>query len=186
MNDTQIIELYFSRSESAIEETARKYGGFLRQVAYNILQCREDSEEVAEDTYLRAWNSIPPTRPEILKHFLSRIARNLALDRWKYHQAQRRGGEMALLLSELEDCIGDDGASVDKALEVKELGRVLKRFLHSLDSEDKAIFLARYYYGTGMAELARHCSLPERKLKYRLSCLRRGLRAELEKEGIYE
>ena len=91
MDDTQIIGLYFSRSESAIAETAKKYGAYLNQVAYNILRCREDTEEIVEDTYLAAWNAIPPTKPNVLKHFLSRITRNLAFTRLDYNTAGQIG-----------------------------------------------------------------------------------------------
>ena len=107
MDDTKIIDLYFCRNESAITETARKYGGYLNQIAYNILRCREDTEEIVEDTYLAAWNSIPPTKPLVLKHFLSRITRNLSFTRLDYLTAGKRGYHMTTLLSELDECIPD-------------------------------------------------------------------------------
>ena len=112
MEDTQIIALYLSRQEAAIGETAKKYGGYINQIAYNILRCREDTEEIAADTYLAVWNAIPPEIPRVLKHFLSRIARNLAFDRLDYITAKRRDVHMITLLSELDACLPDPHADV--------------------------------------------------------------------------
>lgn len=184
MDDTQIIQLYFDRSEAAIVCTANKYGAYLNQVAFNILRCREDTEEVVDDTYLAAWNAIPPTVPAVLKHFLSRITRNLALDRLDYLTARCRSSHLNILLSELEDCLPDRRGSAEDMLEAKQLGQSLNRFLESLDHSDCRIFLNRYYYGLSIAEVSRKCGIPERKVKYRLSCLRKQLRTHLNKEGI--
>lgn len=184
MDDTQIIDLYFSRSEGAIAETAKKYGSYLNQIAYNILRCREDTEEVVEDTYFAAWNAIPPTRPEVLKHFLSRITRNLSFDRLDYLTAKRRSGHMAILLSELEECIPDHRGDVEALWEAKQIGASLNRFLEKLDRTDCRIFLCRYYYSMTLTEIAEKYQLPQRNVKYRLSCLRKKLRKQLDKEGI--
>ena len=113
MTDTEILGLYMARSESAISETARQYGAYCTAIAMNILRNREDSEECVNDTYLNAWNAIPPQQPDVLSSFLGRITRNLSLDRYKSRKAAKRAGdETALLLSELEDCI-PSGSSVD-------------------------------------------------------------------------
>ena len=103
MEDGQIIELYWSRDQRAIRETDGKYGKLLHSVAWNLLQSREDSEECVNDTYLRAWNAIPPARPGAFRAWLARITRNLSLDLWKRRGAERRGGGAELLLGELED-----------------------------------------------------------------------------------
>ena len=184
MDDTQIITLYFQRSESAIAETARKFGAYLNQVAYNILRCQEDTEEIVSDTYIAAWNSIPPTVPASLKHYLSRITRNLSFDRIDYLTARRRNTHMNILLSELEDCLPDPQSSPEQQWEAREIGQSLNRFLGSLTPEDCQIFLARYFYGQTIREISEICSISESKLKYRLACLRRKLRTQLEKEGI--
>lgn len=184
MEDTQIIQLYFARSESAIENTAEKYGPYLNQVAFNILRCAEDTEEVVEDTYMAAWNTIPPTVPTVLKHFLSRITRNLAFSRLDYLTAKRRSTHLDILLSELDDCLPDRRGSAEDMWEARQLGLSLNRFLETLDRTDCRIFLNRYYYGLTIAEIANKYGLSERKVKYRLSCLRKDLRTQLTREGI--
>lgn len=184
MDDTQIIDLYFSRCESAIEETARKYGCYLNQIAYNILRCREDTEEIVEDTYLAAWNAIPPARPQVLKHFLSRITRNLSFTRLDYLTAGKRDRHMVTLLSELDDCIPDRRGGVEEAWEAKQLGQSLNRFLETLERTDCRIFLCRYYYNLSIPEIGEKYDLTERRVKYRLSVLRKQLRRHLNKEGV--
>lgn len=184
MDDTQIIELYFSRSESAIEKTAEKYGPYLNQVAYNILRCPEDTEEIVEDTYFAAWNKIPPERPMVMKHFLSRITRNLSFDRLDYITAKKRDPHMITLLSELDACIPDQKNDVEAIFDAKLIGEALNQFLSQLDRMDCAIFLCRYYYSMSISQINVKYALSERNIKYRLSNLRRQLRKFLEKEGI--
>lgn len=184
MDDTQIIDLYFSRSEAAIAETAVKYGPYLNQIAYNILRSREDTEEIVEDTYFAAWNAIPPTRPDALKHFLSRITRNLSFSRLDYLTAKRRNGHMEVLLSELEECIPDHRDNWETVWESKQIGASLNRFLDKTDRTDCKIFLCRYYYSMTIAQIAGKYDMPQRKVKYRLSILRKQLRKHLDKEGI--
>lgn len=184
MDDTKIIKLYFQRSEAAIEETARKFGAYLNQVAYRILRCREDTEEIVSDTYIAAWNSIPPTVPSSLKHYLSRITRNLSFDRMDYLTAGRRNTHMNVLLSELEGCLPDPKRSMEDQWEAKEIGQSLNRFLGTLRPEDCRIFLARYFYGQTIREIADSYGISSSKAKYRLSCIRGKLRTHLAKEGI--
>lgn len=105
MEDERIIDLYWERSEAAISETSKKYGPYCRTIAYNILADSFESEECENDTYIAAWNTIPPTRPRILKSFLGRLTRNIALDRYDYNKAKKRNNEFDILLSELGDCI---------------------------------------------------------------------------------
>lgn len=182
--DTQIIALYLSRQEAAIGETAKKYGGYINRIAYNILRCREDTEEIAADTYLAAWNAIPPEIPRVLKHFLSRIARNLAFDRLDYITAKRRDVHMITLLSELDACLPDPHSDVEAAVDAKLAAGSVNRFLSQLDKKDCAVFLSRYYYSMAISEIADKLGLTERNVKYRLSCLRQKLRKQLEREGI--
>lgn len=184
MEDTQIIQLFFSRSEAAIEKTADKYGQYLNQVAFNILRCREDTEEIVEDTYLAAWNAIPPTVPTVLKHFLSRITRNLAFSRLDYLTAKRRNNHLDILLSELDDCLPDRRGSAEDVWEAKQIGVSLNRFLDTLDRTDCRIFICRYYYGMTVGEISQKYEVPQRKVKYRLSILRKQLRSHLSKEGV--
>lgn len=180
MEDTEIIALYFKRQESAIAETGNKYGAYLNAVAYHILNSPDDTEEIVNDTYMAAWNTIPPTRPENLKHFLSRITRNLSFDRLDYKKAQKRYAQFV----ELDECIPDRGKNPETAWESREIGRVLNQFLETLEPKTCALFLARYYYAYSMQELAEHYGLPVRRVKYLLQKTRKYLRLFLEKEGV--
>lgn len=180
MEDTEIIALYLERSEAAIRETDRKYKALLYWLSYRILRDGCDAEEVVDDTYLGAWNAIPPTMPDSLKHFLSRIARNLSLDRLDYRLAGKRRAQFV----ELDECIPDPRRSVEKTWEAKELGELLNRFLGTLERRDCAIFLGRYYYAHSVGELAGRYGLTKRQVKYVLSRTRRGLREQFEREGV--
>ena len=184
MEDQGIVELFFDRSEQAIVETDKKYGGYCYTIAYNILASREDSEESVSDTYFSAWNTIPPKKPEILKFYLSRVVRNLCFKRLEYLTAGKRdcGGES--LLSELEDCVPDNRLGPEQALEAKILGACLNRFLAGLGEKDAALFVSRYYYGMNARELAQKYGGTVRSIKYRLEKLRGELRQQLNKEGI--
>lgn len=184
MDDTQIIDLYFQRKESAIQETAEKYGAYLNQISYNILRSREDTEEIVEDTYFAAWNAIPPTKPLVLKHFLSRITRNLSFTRLDYLTAKRRNGHMAVLLSELEECIPDERQNPEKRFHTRETAKIINGFLETLSREECRIFLCRYYYNLTIPEIAEKYGLKPRTVKYRLSLMRQSLKKRLEKEGI--
>lgn len=184
MNDSQIIRLYYERSEAAINETGKKYGAYLNQVAYNILRSFTDTEEIVNDTYLGAWNSIPPAKPECLKYFLSRITRSLALNRLDYLQAKKRSPAAQALLSELDECIPDGLGSAEDAWEIKEIGRSLNRFLSALEETDCAIFVLRYFYSHTNKEIAERYSLSERRVRYLLSNLRKKLKNHLEKDGV--
>lgn len=184
MDDNQIIRLYFERSEAAIDETAKKYGAYLNQVAYNVLRGAADTEEIVNDTYLGAWNAIPPAKPDRLKHFLSRITRSLALNRLDYLQAKRRSPAVQLLLSELDECVPDGNGSAEDAWEAKEIGASINRFLSTLDRTECAVFVSRYFYSLSCKEIAGRTSLSERKIKYLLSRLRGKLKLHLEKDGV--
>lgn len=179
MEDFQIINLYLKRSEKAIEESKIKYGGYLNQIAYNILRDSRDTEEVVMDTFLGAWNAIPPTKPNSLKHYLSRIARNLSYNRLEYNLAGKRNA----LLVELDECIPDKHSDIWDELKAREIGVILNDFLSELDRKNCAIFLARYYYCYAMKEIANNYNLSQRQVKYRLFKIRNDLRERLEKRG---
>lgn len=180
MEDLEIVNLYFERSETAIRETEKKYGAFLHRVAENIIGNRLDTEEVVSDTYMGAWNAIPPTRPDSLKHFLSRIARNLSFDRLDYRNAKKR----RFLFVELDECIPDGRNDPEILWEAKEIGAALNRFLKTLDATSCAVFLARYYYCCSVGELSRRYSLSARQVRYSLAKTRGALRDYLEREGV--
>ena len=174
MEDTEIVNLFFARSEGAIAETQRKYDGYLRTIASRLLPKDEDAEEILNDVYLAAWNTIPPKRPEMLKYYLSRIARNLCFKRVEYLTAQKRSGNAEVLLSELEECIPDGSKGMEQQLQDKELTQLLNRFLGSLSGEDRKLFLSRYYYAMTAPQLARKYGISPRQVKYRLEKLRRA------------
>ena len=180
MEDTEIITMYFGRQETAIQETKNKYGAYLNVMAYNILHSLEDAEEVVDDTYMAAWNTMPPTKPKNLKYFLSRITRNLSFDRLDYKNARKRRA----LFVELDECIPDRQNDVELIWEAKEIGRIINDFLQILDRKTCAVFLARYYYAYSIKELAGQYALSERQVKYLLSKTRNKLRTYFEKEGV--
>ena len=183
MEDTEIIELYWQRDQRAVDETHGKYGGFLTNIAWNILRSRSDAEECVNDTYLNAWNAIPPARPSALRAWLGRIARNLSLDRWRRDRTERRGGGMEVLLGELADCVPAPD-SVQRTAEVRELSELISRWLWSLGEESRTLFVRRYWNGDSVKSLAQELGMQPNALTKRLLRLREGLRAYLESEGV--
>ncbi len=184
MDEKQIIDLYFARSESAITETHRKYGPYCHKIAYSILYNHQDSEECVSDTYLKTWNSIPPKRPGRLQLFLGKITRNLALDRFDWYMADKRGkGEVALSLEELRECI-PDSTGMEEIIENKELVRVINGFLEKLPAQTRKVFLRRYWNLSPVKEIASFYGISESKVKILLMRTRNALKDCLEKEGI--
>ena len=184
MEDNAIVALYFARSEQAIRETGKKYGAYLNTIAENILHRHEDAEEAVNDTYLAAWNTMPPRRPNILSAFLGKLTRYISLDRWKKRSAQKRGGgQVALSLEELEECIsgGDDP---EKEVDRKELLRYLNRFLDALPETQRRVFVCRYWYLESIPEIAARFGFSESKVTAMLHRLREKLRKRLEMEGL--
>jgi len=184
MDDNKIIELYWNRSENAISETAAKYGGYCYTIAYNILSNREDSEESVNDTWLAAWNSMPPKKPKLLAAFLGKMTRYISLDRWKNRTAAKRGGgEVPLVLEELEECIsGED--SVEKEYLKKEFAMMMNAFLENLPETERKVFLSRYWYMDSIEDIADRFSFSESKVTSMLHRTRGKLRYLLEQEGI--
>lgn len=184
MRDTQILDLYWTRDEQAIVETQRSYGGYCYSIAFRILQVREDADECTNDTWLRAWNCIPPKRPSRLALFLGTITRNLSLDRWKGRHTMKRGkGEMTLALDELAECVPDKH-STEEAVEAAELERLLNAFLHSLPERECNVFLRRYWYVEEYGSIAERYGLKLNTVKTILHRTRGKLRDYLEREGI--
>ena len=182
MEDHQIIELYWQKNADAISETAGKYGAYCFAIAENILHNAEDSEECVNDTWLRAWNAIPPQRPDALRVFLAKITRNLAFNRFNARNAEKRGGgEIALVLDELGDCLG--GADAETEYEAKELRRCVRLFVRSLPERDGNVLARRYFFAEPVADIAKRYGLSENNVMVILSRTRRKLKAHLMKEG---
>ena len=184
MEDQKIIDLYWSRSEQAISETDQKYGKYCYSIAHNILANREDAEESVSDTYMAAWNAMPPQRPSLLAAFLGKITRNLAIDRWRTLNRQKRGGgEITLVLEELEDCISTK-QSVDAAMERKRFAGVFNRFLDTLPETERRIFLCRYWYLDPISRIAEDYGFSVSKVTSMLHRTRKKLHTVLEKEEL--
>lgn len=183
MEDTQIVDLFWARDEQALRETEIKFASLCRSVAARFLPTAEDAEECLNETWLRAWNSIPPKRPEALGAFLAKITRNLALDRCRENAAEKRGGgELPLALEELGEIAS--GSGIESELERKRLAEALNGFLYALPERDRALFLKRYFSVTPLRELAEELGTTERALSMRLHRLRGKLWTYLEKEGF--
>jgi RNA polymerase sigma-70 factor (ECF subfamily) len=183
MEDSQIVELYWQRNESAIDHTQNKYGSYLAKIAYNILNDREDSDESVNDTYLAIWNVIPPKRPEPLAPFVYRTGRNIALNRLRANTALKRSAyEMSL--DELSGCIA--GPDLWETVDARELGRQINAFLATISRENRVIFLRRYWFGDSVKDIAADLQLAENTVSVRLSRLRDKLRSYLSQEGFYE
>lgn len=183
MEDDGIVALYFARNEQALEETAKKYGADCHVVSYQILRSHEDAEECVNDTYIRVWNAIPPQRPNHLRAFLLKIARNLALTAYQAARTQKRGGGQVLALTqELSDCVtGNPEAHVAQA----ELTQVLDRFLMELPDRDRYIFLRRYWHGDTVAEVAARCHIAMGTAKSSLFRSRQKLHRYLLERGYF-
>ncbi len=183
MQDNEILDLYFARDEQALAQTDKKYGQYCRTIAMNILHDRMDTEECVSDTYLHAWNAIPPQRPNVFSAFLGRITRNLSFDRFKAASAQKRGGgSLPLALEELGECVGAD--DTQQAFDERELVRVIDAFLRTLSERERGVFLRRYWYVDSIRDIAKQYAMNENSVKSILLRTREKLRRELLKEGI--
>ena len=184
MEDQDIIEMYFAREENAIKETDIKYGQFLLSLSLNILQIQEDSEECVNDTYLRAWNAIPPNKPSFFKAWLAKIARNLSYDKYRFkHMQKRKGDGVDIMLSELEDCLPSN-MSIGKELEDKEIANIINIFLDNITKEARIIFVRRYFFGDDIVDIANRFNFSDSKVKSSLFRTRNSLREALLKEGV--
>lgn len=183
MEDADIIDLYFARNEDAIKQTDIAYGRRLNLLAQRMLHSREDAEESVSDTYLKAWNTIPPRRPQHLFAYLAKICRNFSLDRLDWKNAAKRKAEVVSLTQEMELCIPD--TQRERQRDGKELGMLLDAFLRTLTPENRVVFLRRYWYVDTIAEIAVRYGLSESAVQMRLSRTRAKLCTYLEKEGIF-
>ena len=183
MSDEEIISLFFARDEQALVYTEAKYGPYCFALANAILPIREDAEETISDTYLKAWQTIPPKRPSVLRMFLAKITRNLAFSRWRNLTAQKRGsGALPLVLEELEECIGA-GEDPGTILEAKELTRTIAAFLDTLPKRDSNIFLRRYFFLEDANAISARYGLRRDAVSQSLSRTRKKLKAHLIQEG---
>lgn len=185
MNDQKIIKLYFDRNEQAIKETANKYGNYCTTIARNILGNEEDVKECINDTYLRAWNSIPPNKPTILQAFLGKITRNLSLNRYKHNNAIKRGSnEVPLVLDEIAELVSGT-ESVEATIDYKELVNAINSFLEELPNDKKNIFVSRYWYFNSIAEIAKCYGMTQNNVSVTLNRLRLKLHNYLLERGFW-
>ncbi len=184
VEDKDIVSLYWQRDESAIRETEHKYSRYLTKIAMNILSDLEDSRESVNDTYLAAWNSMPPHRPGVLSAYLGKITRRISIDRFRYrNREKRKASEYELSLSELGDCVSG-GNTTEEALDVKLLAQAIGAFLRSQSEEARNVFVGRYYYLDPVKEVACYCGISEGKCKSLLFRTRQALKEYLVKEGF--
>ena len=184
MEDEKIVSLFLNRQENAIIECKSKYHSFLSAVSFNILRDKEDSEECVNDTYLGAWQKIPPEKPKFLRAFLSKITRNLSLNKLRFYSAEKRGGSEAFVsLDELCDFISAD-ESVEDKIEAKELSFYIEKFLLNEKKEMRRLFIRRYFYFDSVKKLSKDFSISETAVKMRLSRLRKALADYLREENL--
>ena len=183
MEDKEIIDLFYARSEQAISSLANKYGRLVRQLANNILHDDLDSEECENDTYLACWNSMPPQYPAVLISYVCRIARNTAISIYRSKAAFKRNSHYDVALDELAECLAA-AEDAESHLQTKELGLAINRFLKELKAEDRIIFLRRYWFSDSPCQIAQLLGCTENKVSVRLVRLRNKLRCYLEKEGM--
>lgn len=184
MTDNEIVSLFFKRDEKAISETENKYYAYLMKIAYNILSDWEDSREAVNDTGLRAWNIIPPNKPNKLSAFLAKLTRDISIDKYrKIHSLRRVNNEYALALDELSDVISDKNPTPEDAVEGKFLREIINDFVNSLNEEQRNIFVCRYFFFDSIKDISLYYSISESKVKTVLFRLREKLKETLLKEG---
>lgn len=186
MEDEKILDLFFLRDERALAETSDKYGNYCRSIAIAVLNDVQTSEECFNDTLFYSWQAIPPKRPSLFRAFLGKITRNISLKRWdKEHALKRGGGEVALALDELSECVADRTArSAEKIEEGMVIREVLDTFLHGLSVQNRRIFMRRYWYCSSVKEIAVALDISESNVMTSLSRVRGNLREALEKAGV--
>lgn len=183
MDDSQILALFYARSEQALVELNRKYGAAVTKTAANILSDRQDAEECVNDALLAVWNRIPPEQPEPLASYVCAIARNLALKRYHANTAQKRNGGCGLALDELAECL-PAAESTEAAVAEKELSAAISRFLDTLCYFDRFCFVRRYWYADPLSDLAAETHRSSHFISVRLSRTRKKLKRYLKEEGL--
>lgn len=184
MQDEKIVALYWKRDERAIKETQVKYDRYLMKIAYNILADFEDSKESVNDTYLAAWNSMPPHKPGVLSTYLGKMTRRISIDIFrKRNREKRKSSEYAVSFAELEDCIADAGTP-ESDVELHLLAEAISDFLRGLPADARNTFVGRYYFMDSLKEVAAYCKMSESKAKSLLFRTRNNLKEYLRKEGF--
>lgn len=181
LRDEAIIEMYFSRDERAIAESNTAYGAYCLTVADNILSSAEDAKECVNDTWMRAWNSIPPQRPSVLRLFFAKITRNLAYNKARESGALKRGGTLHAALDELEGVIGEN--HIERHIESVELTRIINEFLATLDERERGVFVRRYFFVEATKTIAERYAISNANVLTILSRTRKKLKCHLEREG---
>lgn len=186
MEDSEIVDLYWKRDERAIKETADKYGAYCLKISLNILENMSDGEENVNDTYMQAWASIPPHRPDSLKAFLAKIARNLSLNRYKAaHTQKRHASEFAISLDELDICTPSK-ITVDDEMGMALLSKCISDFLYQQNTDVRGVFVCRYFYCESIEVIAVRFGYSQSKIKSMLMRTRTKLKSYLQKEGYFE
>ncbi len=184
ISDENIIELYWSRNERAIYETDKKYGEYLYRIAYNILHDRPDSEECQNDTYLGAWNAIPPTRPTVLAAFLTQIMRRIAINRYKQKTCKKRvPGELTISVEQMQDTVAR-AETVYNEYEAVELGKIISDFVSKLSDRQRYIFIDRFYMAEPVGSIAADLNIGVSTVYRELEAIKQGLKIHLEKKGV--
>lgn len=184
MDDAKIVQLYWDRNEQAIPATAEKYGNYCTSIARNILGNREDAEECVNDTYLNAWNSMPPHRPGVLSAFLGKLVRNLSFNRYKHNTADKRGGSQTkVVLDEIAEIVSD-AADLEQEIDRRELIRAIDTFLSALSTDKRGIFVRRYWYFDNVADIASRFGMTENNVSVSLNRLRLKLHRYLLERGF--
>lgn len=184
MNDEEIVRLYWERNERALSETQKKYGHALCSLSRNITGSREDAEECVNDTYYKAWESIPPVQPVYFFSYLAKIVRHFSFGRLDYWNAAKRNAEIIVLNEELDNCV-PDSLNAEKQIESREIGKVISIFLKKQKEENRNIFVRRYFYADSIQDIAWKYNISESKVKSALFRMRRLLKQYLEKGGVY-
>ena len=184
MEDNRIVDLYFERSEQAITETELKYGRYCHKIAYNVLYSNPDAEECVNDTYMKAWSTIPPTRPSRLSAFLGKITRNIAINRYLHDRAEKRSAPVELALDELSEVIADGMTGEAQITDGISLRDALNDFLAASADKPRKMFVKRYWYMLSVRDIAEEMGFSESYVKVTLYRMRQRLKERLEKEGI--
>lgn len=185
MEDTKILDLYWQRDQEAIVQTDLKYGAYCGAIAQNILHDHQDTEECVNDTWMQAWDSIPPARPSVLRLFLARITRNLSINRYYARQSKKRGGgQTPLVLEELAECL-TDRSDVESTYEAKALEECIAQFVRSLPEREANLFVRRYFYVESVAAIGKRYGMTDNHVMVSLSRTRKKMKLHLEQEGYF-
>ena len=184
IEDGKIIELFFRRSEQAIRELDEKYGKVCRKLSHNIVNNRQDAEECVNDAYLGAWNAIPPAKPSPLLTYICKIVRNISLKTYWRKAASKRSGTYTIAMEEIEACIADPN-TVEIEIEVRELARIIESFLDTLTTENRVIFMRRYWFSDSCKDIAEFVGLSEKNISVRLTRIRKKMRDYLAEREVF-